>query len=376
MFEKQLVGLDIGSTGVRAARVTGLDEEGFAIIDRLAVIPMRSDAFVSGKVRNKLIVTEAVKKALKSVGARSGYGVVGVSSPEQGVSRVALPAAVKPQERTSAIKSMGVTVAPTVPIAEGVLSANFVREEQTADGKKVAALIVGAAMQSDVESLSKICKAAGYEPRAVDLSGVATLRALVRDLPTSRDAAIIVDVGATTTTIVLRDGLYLRSIRSFPGGGLDITRAISAAAREPLEDSEKRKYAMRLSTNSLQNQTGYGLALDEEEDLKRLSSESSVEHAMTLAAGTLIDQIAQAVEADAGSVATRYVALCGGGAQLRGFKERLQRRLGVEVRLGQPWAHLARTKSNLDYFHNGREDPRLMLSLTTATGLALWRDIP
>jgi Tfp pilus assembly PilM family ATPase len=133
---------------------------------------------------------------------------------------------------------------------------------------------------------------------------------------------------------------------------------------------------MRLSTNSLQNQTGYGLALDEEEDLKRLSSESSVENAMTLAAGTLIDQIAQAVEADAGSVATRYVALCGGGAQLRGFKERLQRRLGVDVRLGQPWAHLARTRSNLDYFHNGREDPRLMLSLTTATGLALWRDIP
>ena len=60
MFEKQLVGLDIGSTGVRAVRVTGLDEEGFAIIDRLAVIPMRSDAFVSGKVRNKLIVTETV----------------------------------------------------------------------------------------------------------------------------------------------------------------------------------------------------------------------------------------------------------------------------------------------------------------------------
>ena len=87
-----------------------------------------------------------------------------------------------------------------------------------------------------------------------------------------------------------------------------------------------------------------------------------------------IDQIAQAIESDSGA-ATRYIALCGGTCLLRGFQERLERRIGVDVRKGHPWARLERSKANVDYFVQGREDPKLMLTLTTATGLALWRDV-
>jgi Tfp pilus assembly PilM family ATPase len=95
--------------------VAGLDDEGFAIIERFSVVPTRGDVCVGGKIRNQTIVAQAVKKALKNVGAKSGSVVVGLSAAEQGIARVALPVAVKAQERLGAIRTMGVQVASTVP---------------------------------------------------------------------------------------------------------------------------------------------------------------------------------------------------------------------------------------------------------------------
>lgn len=370
---KTYVGLDIGSTGVRVAKVSGIDDDGFAVIERFAVIPLRGDAVAGGKIRNQAMVAQAVKKALKSVGAGSGSVVVGLSAPEQGVSRIALPAAVKPTERVAALRTMQVQVAATVPTAEAGLSTNFVREENTADGRRVAALVVAAAVGSEIDSIMRVCSLAGVEPRAVDLSGVGTLRALIRDLPNSRDAATIVDIGATTTTIISREGLHVRGVRSFTGGGVDLTRAIAGAARESLEDAEKRKYSMKLSVRTQQTSAGYG-SLGDDDETSRATGETGIERALSTAADLLVDQIAQTVESDQASASTRYIALCGGTALTRGLKERLQRRLALEVRIGHPWARLERSKHNIEYFHNGREDPRLMLLLSTATGLALWRD--
>ena len=372
---KTWTGIDIGSTGVRAAKVAGLDDDGFAVIERFAVIPLRGDAVMGGKVRNQAMVAQAVKKAAKAVGASSSSIVLGLSAPEQGVSRIALPAGVKASERIAALRTMQVQVAATVPTAEAALSTNFVREENTADGRRVAALVVAAAMNAEVENLQRVCQLAGFEPRAVDLAGAGTLRALIRDLPNSRDAATIVDIGATTTTIIAREGLHIRSVRSFTGGGLDLTRAVAAAARESLEDAEKRKYAMRLATRQQTGQAGYGVLMDEDDEIKSRVGETAIERALSTAADLLVDQIAQTVESDTASAQTRHIALCGGASLTRGLKERLQRRLALEVRIGHPWARLERTKHNVEYFHNGREDPRLMLLLSTATGLALWRDV-
>lgn len=370
---KTWTGVDIGSTGVRAAKVAGIDDEGFAVIERFAIVPLRGDAVIGGKIRNQAMVAQAVKKATKAVGASSSSVIMGLSSPEQGVSRIALPAAVKPAERIAALRTMQVQVAATVPTAEAAISTNFVREENTADGRRVAALVVGAAMNTEVENLVKVCQLAGIDPRAVDLSGAGTLRALIRDLPNSRDAATIVDIGATTTTIISREGLHVRSIRSFNGGGLDLTRAIAAAGRESLEEAERRKYSMRLAVRQAQRDNGYG-ALVEDDEVRATVGETAIERALSTAADLLVDQIAQTVESDVGASQTRQIALCGGASLMRGLKERLQRRLALEVRIGHPWARLERSKHNVEFFHNGREDPRLMLLLSTATGLALWRD--
>ena len=367
------VGLDLGSTGVRAVKLRGVDAEGFAVIERFAIVPLKSDAIVGGKIRNPQLVAQAAKRALREVKASSGDVVVGLTAAEQGIGRIALPSSIRQSERVSTIRNMQAQIAAAVPIADAALSPNFVREETTADGRRVAALIVAAALEQDVDLLAKVCQMSGFDARAVDLAAAGTLRALVRDIPGSRDNATIVDIGATTTTVITREGLYVKSARGFAGGGNDLTRAIAGAAREGLEDAERRKLSLRLPTQLSAVSSGYG-GLGDDDDLTRLAAETAVERALGTAADVLVDQISQTVESDAGSNPTHSIALCGQTALLRGFKERLQRRLGAEVRIGHPWARLERSKHNADHFHQGREDPRLMLALATAVGLALWRD--
>lgn len=375
------IGLDIGSTAVRAVRVKGVDSDGFAVIEKFSVQPMRGDAVLGGKIRNPKVVGQFIQRALKEVGAKPGRVVAGIAIPQAAVAELELPAAIKANERVKALRTMEVSISAAVPANDSLLSVNYLGDAPAKDDKPQARLLVATTLSDAVEALNEAMSASGFQLRAVDLSAAATLRALVRDVEGSTDVSAIVDVGATSTTIVTRRGLSIVSVRGFANGGMDLTRAIAQAGKESFEDAERRKYSMHLPTGTsgmpVTLNDGYaGLADDDDEYQRRVSQQTALEQSLAHAAENLVDQIAQAVEADsAAGVRPRHIALCGGTALTRGLKERLQRRTGVEVRIGHPWAKLAKSRDHEEFIHNGREDPRLMLSLSTATGLALWRDV-
>jgi Tfp pilus assembly PilM family ATPase len=162
---------------------------------------------------------------------------------------------------------------------------------------------------------------------------------------------------------------------------VDLTRAVAGVTKESFAEAERRKYGLRLPSATASAEqakevaTTYGDFDDAEDEqyLARLAQKTSAEQALAMAVESLVDQIAQAVEAEVqnSGMAPRHLALCGATALTRGMKERLQRRLGTEVRIGHPWARLAENTHNRDFFVNGREDPRVMLAIATAVGLAL-----
>jgi Tfp pilus assembly PilM family ATPase len=91
----------------------------------------------------------------------------------------------------------------------------------------------------------------------------------------------------------------------------------------------------------------------------------------------LIEQVAQALDNHAVTHGAypQGVVLCGGGALLRGLKERMGQRLGIDVHLGAPWARVTRSRRTETLFAaDGTESPQLLLELATAVGLATWED--
>lgn len=371
----RLVGVDVGSTAVRAVEVAGVDSDGFAVISKIGISLLPDGAVVAGRIRSPKDVAIALTRALREAGVpRQGF-ILGLTSPDVAVTTMAFPVSVRQSERDGAIRALGRAVSPTFGMEESSLATYLIGASGDANG--MSTIGVAAALAEDVAMLRAACDTARCAPRAIDLSGAALLRALTRVNPLTGEIGSIVDIGATKITVATRQGMYLRSLRTTVGAGSDLTRAIAGVTHETFAEAEERKYAMRLSSGGVRTggaSAGYGA----EDGLSVLSQEgtSIVDMTLSSAVDVLVDTIAQSVETDAGNFGslTQGVSLCGGTALLRGVKDRLQLRLGVPVSIGRPWADIERSRKNARFFVEGRPDPRVLLSLAAATGLALWKE--
>lgn len=369
----RMVGVDIGATAVRAVEVAGVDSNGFAIVTRLAIVPLEAGSVVAGRIRNPKNVSTALLAALREA-KLPRYGVVlGLSSPDTAIAHLPLPAVIRVDEREGAIRSLDRPIAPTFSLDDSAIATQTVRIDTSPDGTQTQLVAVAAALQSEVEMIRQVCRLARVTPRALDLAGAATVRALTRLDPSSNEVATVVDVGASKTTVATRAGMHLRSLRVTAGAGSDLTRSIAAITGEDFETAERRKIAYRLKTSTQQTQ-GFSYGFDEDDPSS--NAVSPMDKAVSAAVDALVDSIAQAIETDAANRGsyTQGVTLCGGTALLRGLKDRVQQRVGVPVQIGRPWAEIERSSRNAAYFTEGVADPRVLLSIATATGLALWKE--
>ena len=375
---KNMVGVEISSTAVRVARVRGVDSEGFAAVSAIGISPLRPGAVVAGKIKNHLVVSQALVRALEIAGARRYDFVVGFNAPDLAVGRLALPHEIKTDERVMALRTNDRQISPTLSLAQSVLSVNEVTVDTTGDGRAMTQLVVAAVLREELESFQRMIALAGCQPRAVDLSAAGLVRALVRARTDSTEVATIVDIGETSTTVITRQGLHLRSVRVLTTGGRSITRAIITETGEDEEAATKRRQLLQLGLESadllVALTTPYGTTTDNQ---TRPPGTTLLEEGVENAVEKLLDQIATSIENDAtnyGNTFTNGITLTGLTAQIPGLKNRLNQRLGVPVQLGRPWARLEKNRQNLPYLQDHETTASTLSAMSTAIGLALWKD--
>jgi type IV pilus assembly protein PilM len=371
------VGVDIGAEAVRVAVVDGVDKRGRAIVSRIGMVSYRNDVVVGGHVQNKIVAAEALVLALRQARApRYGF-ILGYGSAEVATTQYPLSSAIKTAERVTTLRTNKITIAPSLQIEDATLDTNLIRTITNAEGVSSNLLAVVAARTTEVEDLKALMVIARCEPRALDLSAAGLMRALVRVNPDDTDVATIIDIGATKTTISTRQGPHLRSVRVIPKGGADITRAIMGATQETFEQADRRKTLIRLSNAAvapavaLLNTYGTDHVEKPEEDV-----ETRMDEAVNNVVSDLINRIANTIENDAsavGAARTQAIILSGLTSQIPGLKERISQRIGLEVQLARPWAEIAPSKANEKYLVGGARNPRPLLDLSTAIGLALWK---
>jgi type IV pilus assembly protein PilM len=380
-----IVGIDIGANAVRVVRVSKVTDDGYALVDRVGVTRIREGTVIAGVIKSPQTVAMAISSALKSAGV-SGYGaVVGLASPNVAVAVQNVPSLVGRDGRVSSLRALNRQISPTLPLATSELATSLIRSETSAEGMANDVTLVAAAARADVGQLRTVCSLAKVTPRAIDLSAAATLRALYRGPEDAADTASVVDIGATKVTIATRQGPHLRSLRVLPGGGDELTRALMRDGDMELEEAERRKRLLSLpDANRLavdlvagddQGTVGYGAEGASPEE--SIAPKTTLDMVLVSLTDSLIEQVAQALDNHAVTYGSypQGVVLAGGGALLKGLKERLGQRLGIEVHLGAPWARLAGNRSTATLFTaDGIENPQAMLELTTAIGLACWRE--
>ncbi|MEZ0236377.1 MAG: type IV pilus assembly protein PilM [Actinomycetota bacterium] len=359
---KGRIGLDIGSTAVRAVELTGGDPP---TVIKAAQVPLPAGAVENGEVKDPDVVTEALRELWERGGFKAKRVYMGVGNQRVVVREIALPYLPEKELRAS----LGFQVQEFIPMAvdEAVLDYDPIGEFEQDDRKMLRMLLVAAQRQM-VDTVVSAATGAKLEPVGLDLVPFAMVRSVGTtgvgmDLEDEGDEAVI-DIGAHVTNIVVHARGTVRFVRILPSGGRDVTLAIARGigVEDDVAERLKRGEDVELETPPRVDQEG-GDEVAEHPDTGRVK-----EIAMQRAA-SFVDEIRSSLEfytAQAQGARIARVLVTGGGSKLEGFLELLRQRIPVEVEAGKVFQH-ARSQLSLSDEALAEAEP----VLAVAVGLAI-----
>lgn len=344
---KTRIGLDIGSTAVRAAEVA---EGSPPTVIRAAQLPLPPGAVENGEVRDAEPVSDTLRELWSRGGFKSRKVWLGVGNQRVVVREITLPA--MPEKELRASLGFQVQEFIPMPVEDAVLDYHVLGETE-ADDRPMLRLLLVAAQKSMVDALVSAAIGAKLEPMGLDLVPFAMVRAVGStgvgmDLEAGGGEALV-DVGAHVTNIVVHSSGETRFVRILPSGGRDITTAIAAGLS--LED----EVAERLKRGEL---------VEEAE----ATPAQAHEIAMTRAT-QFVDEIRSSLEfytAQSQGARIDRLLLAGGGSKLDGFIEIVRQRIPVTVEQGRVFS---RYGSNLGLSPDAQSEAEPVLA--TAVGLAI-----
>ncbi len=312
---RSTIGLDVGTSAVRAAEVTGKDP---VTLVRFAQLAIPLGAITAGEITDVDAVATVLKDLWRRGEFRSKRVSVAVANQAVVVRQVDVPK-MEDADLRGALPYQVQDYIP-IPIEDALLDHLVLEEIVGPDGPLLRVLAIAAQktmINAVVESLTR----AGLEAESIDLAPLAALRALVEPIPSigEREAEAIVDIGGGVTNLVVHERGIPRLVRILPVGGNDITQALVTELKLSVEDAEARKVATGLPADPAAVEPGASTIIEQR-------------------ARAFIDDIQRSLEyfqSQPESARVARVILTGGGALLRRFPERLAQTLRIPVEEGQ-----------------------------------------
>lgn len=320
MAKTRVIGLDIGTTQVRAAEVELAGGRGGRgarpTLLRAGEVPLPFGAVRDGEVAEPSTVGTAIKQLWAQHKFSHKNVVIGIGNQRVIVRELDLPA--MPLHEIKA--SLPFQVQDLIPVAveDAILDYLPTGSRVSEHGPVVSGLLV-AATKDTVRANVAAVRAAGLKPVSVDLSAFALARALPEP-PEGVHTVALVDIGARVTTVVLVANGVPALVRLLPTGGQDATDAVQQAMRIPTADAE-----------ALKREIGFGYGAAPEHD--------AAARALATATTSLVESIRNTFVYYAAShpgAAAQAVYVTGGASQLPGLGQYLSSASRLPVTVGQP----------------------------------------
>lgn len=327
---RTLVGLDIGSTGVRAAELVPGRRR--TTLRRYAQVPLAPGVVRAGTV----VDGEALSAALRELWSRGRFGskevALGIANSGVLVRQLDLDW-MAPADFRQALRYQVQDVLP-FSVDEANLDFHLLEELEVATedgaGRRVNRILLVAAAREMVDAFVAAARAAGLRTRGVDLLPFALLRARTASMPAGRDRSpvteALVDVGADVVSIVVHTDGVPGYVRMIPGvGGDAVTQAVQERYDWEWDDAERTKVYVGLPGHAhLDPSQREGLAPRAD------GLDHAAQQVVAAAASRLADEIVTTLNYHREARVGR-VLLAGAGSRLGGFDEHLAGRLEVPV---------------------------------------------
>jgi type IV pilus assembly protein PilM len=346
------VGLDIGTSGVRAAELT-MGKSG-ATLERFGQVALPAGAVCDGEVVDVDVVAGAIKQLWTQAKFSTKKVVVGVANQKVVVRQVDLP--WQPLKELRQSLSFQVQDYIPMPVEQAILDFHPLEEFTGEGGGRMLRVLLVAAARDMVSSALLAVEKAGLQPSMVDLTSFAVLRSQVTSGGgLAVEAEALIDIGASVTNIVVHQGGVPRFVRILLMGGGDITDAVAERLGVPAEQAESVKQTTGLSA----------VAGSAEPHPANRAIESTGSAFVEEVRGSLDYYLAQP-----GSARVGRVVLSGGGSRLGGLVERLTTATRLPVEVARPMSVLRIGKTGLTDEQLAYVEPMVTVPVGLALGVA------
>ena len=369
------VGLDIGTSGIRAVEVRWSRRRKGYWIARAASVDLAPESIHNGAIADQKLVVKALKKLWRRGHFSTRKVVLGLSDSSILTRQVDLP--WMPAEDFKA--ALRYQVADALPVDLTTVEVDYHQlaeshiVEPNGQNTDTSRILVVAANTEAIEAEAKVLRKARLVPVSADSAAFALIRAACRGaVPDSNSAEAIIDMGADQLTVVIHQGGQPRFIRTISNlGGDSATASIAEKLNITTLEAEELKRATGLNGPA---PIVAPLALSSDFRTGTTPDTAPMDPRSATAVGvlnpwatTLIGEIRNSLDyfqATDSSATVDSLVVTGRTAELDGMIERLSTQLPMPVRMMDSLAGLTASRR---VNRNPVPDTRLVV----ATGLAM-----
>ena len=307
--------LDIGTNSIRMIQLSGNAEKGW-ILDKFAYVPVDQKITKDDSETGKRKLGEIILGAREQAGIKTKNIAIGLPARKTYTAIIEVPNAPQ-RELTQTVKY---EADQYVPMSVDEAKIDFAVLGISPNDAKKAEILLSSTDNAYAESVMESVEQLGLNVIAQEPEPIAMVRALA---PVGvQDARMIIDLGETSTDLVVIYQGSPRLVRSIPGGLLSFVRTVENSLK--VRDDQARQFILK-----------FGLAQDKLEGKVFEALKSTLEgFAMEMTKSVRFFQ-------------NRYVGAQVGGIVLSGFSgiipfmaEYIEMQTGVATTQGNPWQYV------------------------------------
>ena len=346
-MSKNLVGLDIGDSSIKAVELRDLGRgRGFQLLN-IAWEPLSQEAIVDGAIMDSGLVIETIQRLFRNNRIKTTAVATALSGHSVIIKRIPLP--VMTQEELA--ESIQWEAEQYIPFDIEDVNVDYqILEGSSLSGEGNMDVLLVAVKKEKINDYVSVITQAGLQPTVVDIDAFALQNAFEANYETEpRQVVALIDIGAAVTTITMMHGATSVFWRDINIGGNQYTDAIQKEFNVSAEQAERLKRGEEVSGTS----TDAVIPI-----LSSVTEDLGAEIQKT------IDFFKATTSTDE---PLEKICLTGGTSQLVNLKDALGERFGTPVEILNPFRKISAAKRSLppDLLH------RMSSTAAVAVGLAL-----
>jgi type IV pilus assembly protein PilM len=322
-----MVGLDIGSSTVKAVELTAKGKNDFEL-SHLGIAKLPAESIVQGAFLNSGAIADTIREAVENGNIKSKHVAAAVCGHSVIVKKVSLPT----MTRDELDEQIRWEAEQYIPFDVNEVNLDFqILDSEGAEGQMDVLLV--AAKKDLIDDYVQVVSEAGLIPATIDVASFAVENAFEANYDVRPDEVVaLVNIGAQVVNInIVSDGAPA------------FTRDITTAGNQYTEEIQK---ALSISFEEAERIKLGGGGSDSSQDVVP----AEVEQAMQSVTETVIGEISRSLDFFAATTADsriERVVLSGGGSKVAGFEAAFHERTGLPVETLNPISRIV-PSSKLD----------------------------